>query len=90
MSAELVLNDDGDLIDFVSEDRLRASRDGSRFTAQRWSTPVRDYRTFDTRRVVTCGEGRWHASGTEGEFTYLEFNLDDLHYTLGTGRGTGI
>lgn len=90
VSAELVFNDDGDLVDFVSEDRLRASRDGGHFTAQRWSTPVRDYCTFDTRRVVTSGEGRWHAPGTEGEFTYLEFNLDDLHYTLGTGRATGI
>ena len=80
VSAVLAFDDYGELTDFVSDDRLRASQDGTRFTAQRWSTPVRHYRTFDARRVVSSGEGHWHAPQPEGEVTYLEFNLDDLIY----------
>jgi hypothetical protein len=84
VTAELVFNDDHDLIDFISDDRTRSSRDGKSFTPQRWSTPVRDYRTMDSRRVGTHGEGRWHAPKPEGEFAYLEFNLDLITYNTGT------
>jgi hypothetical protein len=94
VSADLTFNDAGDLVDFVSEDRLRASQPGTGFTAQRWATPVRSYGSFGGRRAVASGEGRWHAP--EGEFTYLEFNLDQLSYLLakdpvdGTRRDGGI
>ena len=84
VSADLTFDDDGDLVDFVSDDRLRASRDGTSFTAQRWSTPVRTYGTFAGRRVIASGEGRWHAPSPEGEFTYLEFDLDHLRHIVGT------
>ena len=83
MTAELVFNDDHDLVDFISDDRLRSSRDGKTFTPQRWSTPVREYRTIDSRRVSAQGEGRWHAPEPEGEFAYLEFNLDGITYNAG-------
>ena len=82
VSAEFVFNDDHELVDFVSEDRLRASADGTSFTRQRWSTPVWDYRTFDSRRVCSRGEARWHAPAPEGEFAYLEFSLDNLIYNV--------
>jgi hypothetical protein len=80
VTAGLVFNRDFELVDFVSDDRLRASEDGGNFTEQRWSTPVRGYRTLGSRRVVTVGEGRWHAPEPEGEFTYLEFDLDEITY----------
>jgi hypothetical protein len=32
------------------------------------------------RRVVVAGEARWHAPAPEGEFSYIEFNVDDLVY----------
>lgn len=83
VAAELVFNDDHDLIDFISDDRTRSSRDGKSFTPQRWSTPVREYRTVGSRRVGTQGEGRWHAPKPEGEFAYLEFNLDQITYNTG-------
>ena len=67
-----------DLVDFVSDDRMSTSRDGSTFTPQRWSTPVRDYRTFDARRIATYGEGRWHTTGPQGQYAYLEYNLDAI------------
>lgn len=83
VTAELVFNHDHDLIDFISDDRLRTSPDGKTFTSQRWSTPVREYHTMDSRRVGTQGDGRWHSPEPEGEFIYLEFNLDAITYNTG-------
>jgi hypothetical protein len=80
VSANLTFDGAGDLVDFVSDDRLQASRDGSSFTARRWSTPVGDYRTVDARRVATRGECRWHPSEPASQYSYLEFNLDDITY----------
>ncbi|MEO5745651.1 MAG: DUF6544 family protein [Terracoccus sp.] len=77
VSADLTFLD-GILVNFVSDDRMAASRDGSSLTAQRWSTPLRDYRTINARQVATRGEGRWHAP--EGEYAYLEYILDDIAY----------
>jgi hypothetical protein len=89
VSAELTFNDDGDLVDFISDDRLRASPAGTGFAAQRWVTPVRTHGTFAGRRAIASGEGRWEAPEPEGEFTYLEFNLDKLDY-IDTDPGDGI
>jgi len=89
VTAELVFDEDGDLVDFVSDDRLRASSDGRSFTPERWSTPLRDFRSFRAARLATRGEGRWHAPAPEGEFAYLEFNLDEITYDDGhTASGT--
>jgi hypothetical protein len=81
ISAVLYFNEAGELVDFVSEDRLASSADGTEFTRRRWSTPVGDYRTFGSRRVMTRGEGRWHPS--EGEFVYIELELLDLEINGG-------
>jgi len=70
--------DQGDLVDFVSDDRMSSSRDGSTFTPQRWSTPVRDYLTFGARRIATHGEGRWHTADPQDQYAYLEYNLDAI------------
>jgi hypothetical protein len=84
VSAELCFNDENELIDFVSDDRTRASADGRHFTSQRWSTPLSRYRTISDRCIATYGEGRWQAPEPEGEFSYLEYNLDDILYNAGT------
>jgi Family of unknown function (DUF6544) len=84
VSAELVFDDDGQLIDFVSDDRFRATADGVSFTPQRWSTPDLRYRSSNDRRVLVYGEGRWHAPPSENDFTYLEFNVDNLDYNVHT------
>lgn len=76
ISAVLLFNQEGELVDFVSEDRLAASSDGSEFTRQGWSTPVGDYRSLGPLRVMSRGEGRWHPP--DGEFTYIELELVDL------------
>jgi hypothetical protein len=84
VSAELCFNDENELVDFVSDDRTRASADGRHFTPQRWSTPLSGYRTIGVRSVATYGEARWHAPEPEGEFSYLEYNLDEIAYNAGT------
>jgi len=80
VSAELVFNDQHELIDFISDDRLRASGDGRTFTQQTWSTPVGEYRTVGSRTVATRGDARWHAPDPEGEFSYLDFRVDEIIY----------
>ena len=84
VSAELVFNNEHDLVNFVSGDRSRASADGRHFTQQRWSTPLSAYRAIGARRVATYGEARWHAPDPEGEFSYLEFNVDEIAYNTAT------
>lgn len=85
VTAELIFSDDHELVDFVSDDRLRASPDGKSFTQQRWSTPIHSYRDFGGRLVAVTGEARWHAPEPEGVFTYLEFNVDGISYNLSAG-----
>lgn len=81
ISAVLEFNDAGELVDFVSDDRS-ATSDGGRMTPLRFSTPVRDYRTFGDRRVMTRGEGRWHPP--EGTFAYIELEL--VAFEVNEGR----
>ncbi len=79
ISAELRFNDDGDLADFVSDDRAASSADGRTFTRRRWSTPVQDYAVVGPARVPTRAEARWHDAGS-GVWTYAEFELTSLAY----------
>jgi hypothetical protein len=76
-----MFNDDGELVNFVSDDRLALSPDGNSFLRQRWSTPVSSYRSFGPWRVSTRGEGRWHPP--EGEYAYLEMELLGLEINGG-------
>lgn len=83
VSAMIVLGDDHDLVDFISDDRLRAAPDGRSFTRQRWSTPIHAHRDVGPWRAGTHGEARWHAPDPEGEFAYLDFHLDVITYNTG-------
>jgi hypothetical protein len=80
IGATLVFSDDGLLTNFISEDRSRSSPDGKAFTRLRFSTPVRDYRDFGPARLAAHGEARWLLP--EGEFTYGEFDLQDIAYNV--------
>ncbi|MET0385898.1 MAG: DUF6544 family protein [Polyangiales bacterium] len=82
--AELRFDADGQLEDFASDDRLRASPDGKTFTRQRWSTPTGDYRSFAGRRVGAHGRARWHAP--EGAFDYADFELEAVEYNVATSN----
>jgi hypothetical protein len=80
ISATLLFGDDGLLTNFISDDRSRSSRDGKSFTRLRFSTPVRDYRDFGTVRLGAHGEAQWILP--EGEFTYGEFDLQEVTYNV--------
>ena len=69
-----------DLVDFASDDRLRASSDALSFTRQTWSTPVSAYRQFGSRRVAAEAEALWHAPEPEGQFTYAELTIDTITF----------
>ncbi len=78
ITAELAFNNECQLVDFFSDDRTAVSTDGKTFRPQRWSTPISGYREMGSLRLGTIGEGHWHAP--DGEFTYLEYNLDEITY----------
>jgi hypothetical protein len=78
--ADLAFNTAGELVDFISDDRSMASADGKAFTPRRWSTPLQGFRDVGARHVAVDGEAHWHAAGTDGEFTYLDFHVDQIHY----------
>jgi hypothetical protein len=78
--ATLHFNDRGELVDFVSDDRSRASPDGKTFTPERWSTPLSEYRAFGARKLATHGETLTHAR--EGTFSYGQFDLQSVDYDV--------
>ncbi len=87
VTAVLTFDADHDLVDFVSDDRARASADGKAFTAQRWSTPLTDQHDVDGHRLFGMGNGVWEPSQPADRFTYLEFHLDAITYNEGAGAG---
>jgi hypothetical protein len=79
VTALLTLNEAGELVDFISNDRFMSS-DGKTYTSYPWSTPVGSYRDLDGRRVAAYGEAIWHTP--EGKFSYGKFNLVEIEYNL--------
>jgi hypothetical protein len=78
--AVLSFNEAGELTDFVSDDRAVVSSNGRAFTKMRWSTPLSDYRAFGRHRVMGRGQCVWHLP--EGEYAYLQLDLDAIDYNL--------
>ena len=84
---ELAFGQDGDLVDFVSDDRLRADDRGTSFARQRWSTPISRMAEQRGYMLASQGEARWHAPEPEGDFAYLEFMIDTIDYTADDRAG---
>ncbi|MGB3472463.1 MAG: DUF6544 family protein [Erythrobacter sp.] len=72
VSAELVFNEAGELVDFISDDRGMMEKDGSLRIA-RWSTPLGNYRRFDGWHLASEGDAIWQLP--EGPFTYGHLKL---------------
>ena len=81
VSATLMFDGQGDLVDFASEDRGELQPDGS-LRVQRWTTPLSAYREFQGRRLATHGEAIWHRA--DGTFAYGTFDVHDVTFN---GRG---
>lgn len=80
VTAELVFNDAGDLVDFRSDDRSAALPGGAQLVRMPWSTPLTAYGRFGAHRLPSRGEGRWQAP--DGEYAYLELEIDDVRYDI--------
>jgi hypothetical protein len=76
ISARLIFNDGGQLINFVSDDRSPIDEK----KPVRFSTPVKDYKMFDGRNVPTYGEAIWHY--TDQDFVYGRFYLKSIEYNV--------
>ena len=76
ISATLYFNDQGQLINFISDDRY-AIGDMKKY---RFSTPVKNYEQIDGRYMWKYGETIWHYP--EGEFVYGKFTLKSIEYNL--------
>ena len=75
ITATLLFDAGGRLVNFESDDRARSTPDGA-MTKARFSTPLRDYRDFGPLHLAGYGEARWRLPG--GEFTYGEFTMLDV------------
>ncbi|MEJ7738733.1 MAG: DUF6544 family protein [Chitinophagaceae bacterium] len=76
ITATLYFNKQGQMIDFISNDRS-AITDMKRYP---FSTPVSNYKNFNGINVMTYGETIWHYP--DGKFTYGKFNLREIEYNV--------
>jgi hypothetical protein len=76
ISAVLYFNENGQLTNFTSDDRL----DVNEQKQIRFSTPVKNYKLIEGRTVPTYGETIWHYP--DGEFVYGQFNLSKIDYNV--------
>lgn len=76
ISANLYFNEQGQLINFVSNDRYSVSE----IKAFPFSTPAKDYKNVNGYNLATHGEAIWHYP--DGELVYGKFNLESLQYNV--------
>jgi uncharacterized protein DUF6544 len=80
VSAELTFDQQDQLTGFTSDDRFAVSANAKTPRRQRWSTPLRRYKSFHGHTISSSGLAVWRAPAPEGDFAYLEFELDDIVY----------
>ncbi len=76
ISAILYFNEQGQLINFTSDDRY-AKSDMKRY---RFSTPVKEYTQIDGKPIWKYGETIWHYP--DGAFVYGKFTLKRIEYNV--------
>ncbi len=76
VSAILYVNEKGQLVNFVSNDRY--SIEG--MSPFPFSTPIKNYQEINGRIVPTYGETIWHYP--DGEFVYGKFRLKSIEYNV--------
>ena len=77
VTATLVFDEAGDLVNFISDDRADVSAEGGPKT-MRWTTPLSQHREISERRVPGHGEAIWHRE--DGPFTYGRFTVRDVSF----------
>lgn len=77
IAAWLYFNEEGQMINFVSENRYAYSKDGN-MNKYPWSTPLTDFREINGRKVGGYADLIYHYP--EKDFTYGSFSLKDIQY----------
>ncbi len=72
--ATLYFNDNGELVNFVSDDRYRG------YDKARWSTPIYAYKNFGDIRLPAQALAMWHFP--DREFSYAEFVIEEVEYNV--------
>jgi hypothetical protein len=80
VSATLYFNEEGQLINFISDDRYEVTEQKN----YRFSTPVREYKNFNGYLLPAYGEAVWHYP--DGEFVYGKFYLQEVSYNDAQGK----
>jgi hypothetical protein len=80
ITANLVFNDEGQLVNFSSDDRYYLNSKNN-LERMRWTTPARDYKDYNGYRLASYAEAVW--SFPEGDFCYAKFNLTEVTYNSG-------
>jgi hypothetical protein len=76
ISAVLYFNEKGQLINFVSEDRISVDE----MKTYPFSTPASNYQNVNGFNLTTYGEAVWHYP--DGPFVYGKFNLKSVAYNV--------
>ncbi len=76
ISAELLFNEKGELINFISGDRFNAEA-GSKMP---WSTPLKNYKNYNGYRLASYADAVY--TYPENEMTYGNFELVGIQYNL--------
>ncbi len=76
ITATLHFNEEGQLINFVSDDRT----DISDMKQYRFSTPVSEYKTFEEHTIPTVINLVWHYP--DGEFVYGDLQLKKISFNV--------
>lgn len=76
ISALLYFNLQGQLIDFVSNDRTAVAD----MKSYPFSTPVHEYKNINGFNLMSKGDAVWHYP--DGKFTYGKFKLKDIQYNV--------
>jgi hypothetical protein len=84
ITAVLYFDDSGALVSFTSDDRPGLGPDGTTLVPQRWSTPLTGYRAYGAFQLASHGDARY--APTSGEFTYGEFDLQEIAYNVSSAN----
>jgi hypothetical protein len=77
IAAILVVNDRGELVNFISDDRYAASMNGT-MQKIRWSTPLKNYRLINGVKLAGYAETIY--SYPDSELVYGTFELKNIKY----------
>ena len=75
VKALLYFNEQGQLINFISDDRYYWNEDNT-YELVRWTTPISKYKQINNLTLASYGEAVWIKDGEE--IPYAKFNIKDV------------